>query len=100
MLPCSSVLERRYTAASTSRKMCIRDRLIRRHIFLDRRNGIVHFRGGLPYRESADGITGEIELRDLLHMANAEIVVPVSYTHLDVYKRQSPHCATALLSES
>lgn len=31
--------------------------------------------GGLPYRESADGITGEIKLRDLLHMANAEIVV-------------------------
>ena len=48
-------------------------RLILRHIFLNRRNGIVHFRGGLPYRESAD----------FLHIKAGGSVCAPSYYTLD-----------------
>ena len=49
-------------------------RLVGRHIGLDGGNGIIHLLCRLPHREAADRITGQIEVCDLLHMLNAQIV--------------------------
>ena len=44
------------------------------HIFLDRFDGVIHLLMGLPYRKPADCITGQIQLCDLFHMFDPQIM--------------------------
>ena len=43
-------------------------------MLLHRLDGIVHLLMGLPYRQAADGIAGKVQVRDALHMVDADIV--------------------------
>ena len=66
--------------------------------YLDGENGILRYRG-YPIEQLAEHCTflevaylllnGELPTRDELDAWNARIMRPVSYTHLDVYKRQA-----------
>ena len=52
--------------------------LVPRHIGVKRLNNIVHDLRALPYGQTADGIARQIQLGDLLHMADAQVGIGAS----------------------